>query len=144
MHLVAAPASLQILVPSAYTVTLARMPHAAATDEFVPMIFATRALLLAPYVVLSPKKSETKDRSEVGSVHGKYRLAYAACFSGLFLVIQQTVKLSARTQGWSQVLDALREPSVRVLGYDFVIASLSAITFASMKRSTDSIRKHPA
>ncbi len=118
---------LQLAVSFAYLGTLAAAPASVGTSWFFPLLFTTRFLLFAPYLILRPSSPLGKGQGQRGRAVCPRSDCLRTLLTPIVVVgaVLQVVQTS-RTNNFLAILEALNDnPAVSTLGYDFIIAASS-------------------
>lgn len=129
---------LQVASILAYFACVSQAPEAIASPWFFPILFATRILLFAPYLILAPS-SQLSWRTPLGrssareTLHAAYGPAWKMfAASVVMLQIRQSKFVlddnhkSGVWEGFAIIND---QPAVSALAYDYVIAMSSLYVF---------------
>ena len=132
---------LQVVSILAYFLSVSQTPEAVGSPWLLPIMFATRALLFAPYLVLAPS-SERSWRTPLGrssargTLHAAYGSAWKMVAAGaVMLHIRQSKFVlddnhkSAVWEGFAKIND---DPAVSALAYDYILGVSSLYVFWAM------------
>lgn len=126
--------SWQILPLAIYYMNLILLPRTVGTRAFIPVILSTRILLICPLLIshLCSRifRGVPKSTVEVPRAYGAAYWCIISCSAVLF--VGQTVIPLKDGAGISRVVAAINDqPAVSALGWDFLLAIVSLITWIS-------------
>ncbi|KAJ9607150.1 hypothetical protein H2200_008222 [Cladophialophora chaetospira] len=137
---------LQVLLVTTLVGILRTGPSSVGTASFLPLVLITRALVLAPVLLLRPRNSQTEagvhsqaQSSSRASRLGQHesRWALALTIASIALQIAKGLSESSITELWTGLNSS---PAVSALGYDALIGMVSLGVFMLMDDKTTAVR----
>jgi len=125
---------LQSAISLLYLIALRAAPSNVGGRYFFPVLFGTRILLSAPYLLLQPSRVDSWRVQRTPSKHLMQAFTWSFATLGVGGLILQTSQ-TLRTNGLSGILAALNSnPAVSALGYDFLIGVVSVACLVGVRK----------
>lgn len=126
-----APRTLQFMVVLTYIASLVAASQSGQRPSWLfPVLFSTRILLFAPYLVLQPSRGPGTRRALLRSLDTTlqgYRQSFAVLFlAGFLMQAVQTMRLPSKSFPWSTLKD---DPAISALGYDFFLSIMGSFAY---------------